>query len=251
MTTAARAKGKSTDPAADVAEVRRGLDLLNVPGGVVEIRALKIPQQGRGKPFTAAGYFTDLDKAAQAAVALDARKAAGVYLVLNETNPALLARSPNQATDHLEPTTSDIDIIRRRWLPLDFDPKRPSGISSTNAEHDAAQAAARECADWLREDAGWPEPILADSGNGWHVLYRVDLPNDEAARRLCKEQSGRSPSGSPGGALTLTRPFTTRPAFSRSTAQQHARGATWPIGRIGWPGSSTSPPRSKSFPSPS
>ena len=184
MTTAARAKGKSTDPAADVAEVRRGLDLLNVPGGVVEIRALKIPQQGRGKPFTAAGYFTNLDKAAQAAVALDARKAAGVYLVLNETNPALLARSPNQATDHLEPTTSDIDIIRRRWLPLDFDPKRPSGISSTNAEHDAAQAAARECADWLREDAGWPEPILADSGNGWHVLYRVDLPNDEAARAL-------------------------------------------------------------------
>ncbi len=27
---------------------------------------------------------------------------------------------------------------------------------------------------------GWPEPILADSGNGAHLLYRIDLPaNDD------------------------------------------------------------------------
>jgi hypothetical protein len=184
VTTAARSKVKSTEPAADPAEIRRALDLLAVPGGVVELRAIKIP--GHGKPHNAAGYFTDLDTAAQAAATLDRRKAAGVYVVLNEINPALLARSPNQTTDHLEPTTSDGDIIRRRWFPLDFDPKRPAGISSTNAEHDAAEAVARECADWLREDVGWPDPVLADSGNGWHLLYRVDLPNDEAAREIVK-----------------------------------------------------------------
>ena len=25
-------------------------------------------------------------------------------------------------------------------------------------------------------NAGWPEPVLATSGNGFHLLYRVDLP---------------------------------------------------------------------------
>ena len=120
--------------AADVDEIRRALDLLTVPGGVVEIRGLHVPT-GRGKPCTVAGYFLDLDKAAEAAAALDTRKAAGVYLVLNEVNPALLARSPDQLTDHLDPTTSDGDIIRRRWLPLDVDPIRPAGVSSSEDEH--------------------------------------------------------------------------------------------------------------------
>ena len=91
MTTTTKPAG-ALDGQADVAEIRRALDLLAVPGGVVEIRALKIP--GRGKPHSAAGYFTDLDKAAEAAAALDGRKAGGVYLVLNEINPALFAQAP-------------------------------------------------------------------------------------------------------------------------------------------------------------
>jgi hypothetical protein len=27
---------------------------------------------------------------------------------------------------------------------------------------------------------GWPEPILGDSGNGYHLLYRIDLPTEES-----------------------------------------------------------------------
>jgi hypothetical protein len=171
-------------PAADVAEIRRALDLLTVPGGVVEIRALKIP--GRGKPHGAAGYFLDRDKATQAAAALDARKAGGVYLVLNEINPDLLARSPDRATDHLDPLTGDGDIIRRRWLPLDFDPTRPAGISATEDEHCNAEDVARTCAAWL-SSLGWPAAILADSGNGAHLLFRIDLPNDETSTTLVRD----------------------------------------------------------------
>ena len=33
---------------------------------------------------------------------------------------------------------------------------------------------------------GFPEPIKADSGNGAHLLYRIDLPNDESATALVK-----------------------------------------------------------------
>jgi len=34
---------------------------------------------------------------------------------------------------------------------------------------------------------GWPEPIAADSGNGAHLLYRIDLPNDSESAQLIKQ----------------------------------------------------------------
>ncbi len=163
---------------------RQALDLLAVPGGVVEIRGLHVPTR-HGKAMTVAGYFSDLNQAAQAAATLDSRKASGVYLVLNELTPALLARSPNVLTDGLQTTTSDNDIIRRQWLPLDFDAVRPAGISASEDEHAAAEDVGRQCAAWLSSQ-GWPEPMQGDSGNGWHVLYRVDLPNDQEAANLVR-----------------------------------------------------------------
>ena len=62
----------STTTQADAVEIQRGLDLLAVPGGVAEIRGLHVPA-GRGKPCVVAGYFSDLDKAAQAAAATAAK----------------------------------------------------------------------------------------------------------------------------------------------------------------------------------
>jgi hypothetical protein len=95
----------------------------------------------------------------------------------------LLARSANRLTEYAKHTTADVDIIARRWLLIDFDPVRPVGISSTDPEHEAALGRARVCSDWLRS-LGWPAPILADSGNGAHLLYRIDLPNDPASLAL-------------------------------------------------------------------
>jgi hypothetical protein len=59
----------------------------------------------------------------------------GIYITLNPTNPALLARSANRLQNRVQVTTSDSDIFARRWLLLDFDPVRPSGISSMDKEH--------------------------------------------------------------------------------------------------------------------
>ena len=39
--------------------------------------------------------------------------------------------------------------------------------------------------DYLKEQ-GWPEPVVGDSGNGAHLLYRVDLPNDRESMELVK-----------------------------------------------------------------
>lgn len=150
-------------------------------GDVVEVRAL-----GKQKGIVQSGYFRDHAKMAETIRVLDTTgEHKGIYFVLNEINPALFARRPDALSSPREgmATTSDADITRRRWFPVDLDPTRPAEISSSDDEHEAALQRAREVCAHLR-DLGWPEPILADSGNGAHLLYRIDLPNDEASTDL-------------------------------------------------------------------
>ena len=173
-------RSSSTRGASD--EIRTAVNVLVASGSVIEVRAL-------ADGVTHSGYFDDHEALARAAEALDADPAiAGIYVTLNDVNPALLARRANRIKMRLsrkDATTADADIVRRRWFPIDIDPVRPSGVSSTDAEHDAALAAAERIAAYLAEQ-GFPAPIRADSGNGAHLLYRVDLENDEAATALVK-----------------------------------------------------------------
>ena len=161
-------------------EIRRAVALL--ADGVIEVRAL-------ADGVTHSGYFDDHEALARAVEALDADPAvAGIYVTLNTVNPALLARRANRIKMRLsrkDATTADADILRRRWLPVDIDPVRPSGVSSTDDEHDAALNAAERIAAYLKEQ-GFPAPVRADSGNGAHLLYRIDLPNDDPSTALVK-----------------------------------------------------------------
>jgi len=162
-------------------EVSRALSLLFEPGQVVEVRA--ITEEGM-----ASGYFDDPAALVAAVEPLDATGTAGIYVTLNEVDPALLSRRANRVKMRLskkDATTADSDIVRRRWFPVDIDPVRPSGVSSTDQEHQSALGRAREIAAYLAE-RGWPDPVLADSGNGAHLLYRIDMPNDEESRDLVK-----------------------------------------------------------------
>ena len=173
-------RSSSTRGASD--EIRSAVNALAASGSVVEVRAL-------ADGVTHSGYFDDFESLARAVEALDADPSvAGIYVTLNTVNPALLARRANRIKMRLsrkDATTADADILRRRWFPVDIDPVRPSGVSSTDAEHDAALAAAERIAAYLAEQ-GFPAPVRADSGNGAHLLYRVDLGNDEAATALVK-----------------------------------------------------------------
>ncbi len=120
---------------------------------------------------------------------LDFSTVNGVYITLNEVAPALLARRANRVKMRLgrkDATTADSDIVRRRWFPVDIDPVRPSGVSSTAEEHALALKKAEDLAAWLGEH-GFPEPVRGDSGNGAHLLYRVDLPNDDDSRQLVQQ----------------------------------------------------------------
>src|SRR5271157_571201 len=158
------------------------VSLLFSPGQVVEVRAL-------ADQHTHSGYFSDLTALVRAVEPLDADTSVlGIYGTLNVVNPALLSRRANRIKMRLsrhDATTGDADILSRRWLPIDIDPKRPSGVSSTDEEHNLALAKAGEIAAWL-SSLGFPAPVTGDSGNGAHLLYRIDLPNDEASTALVK-----------------------------------------------------------------
>src|SRR5262245_25663186 len=127
-----------------------------------------------------------MDKLANEAIKLSG-DASGVYVTINPVLPALLARSNNQTKPWVKHTTSDKEVLKRRWIPLDFDPIRPPGISSTDTEHNCALLMASECAQFL-QGLGFLENsiIVADSGNGAHVLIPIDLPNDEESTQLVK-----------------------------------------------------------------
>lgn len=157
-------------------DIRHALSILKLPGEVFEIRTLDARKQGSYKTGTISGYFDNIDSCIDQLKRLEA--ASGVYFTLNKIDPALLARRVNRL-DYGGATTSDTNILRREWLILDADPVRPSGISSTGEEKQAARGVAREVYGRLAE-RGWPKPIVCDSGNGWHLLYRIDLPSQDS-----------------------------------------------------------------------
>lgn len=166
----------------DMTEIRRGIAALFRAGDIVELRAIEFGP----RKVVASGYFDDLEKAAEAAAKMSGN-ASGVYCVLNEINPALLARAANRTVERPKATTGDADVLQRRWLPIDIDAKRPAGISSTDAEHQAALDATVAVKDCLIRLGFLENSIVrGDSGNGGHVLIRVDLPNDDQSRDLVR-----------------------------------------------------------------
>ena len=165
----------------DRSDILRTAQLFCEPGDVWELR---IPKAGKSK--TISGYFDKPAAFADAVVGLADEGFAGYYFTINAVKPDLLARSANKYEKWAENTTSDDDILKRRWLPIDLDPRRPAGISSSGEEHATALQMTMEIRQWLVEDLGWPANafIRADSGNGGHLSAKIDLSNDEGAKKL-------------------------------------------------------------------
>ncbi|MDG2410164.1 MAG: YfjI family protein, partial [Pirellulales bacterium] len=105
--------------------------------------------------------------------------AKGIYIAPNPVNPALLSRAANRIRKAQKgESTGDSDIVCRKWLLIDTDPQRASGISASEAEHQMALDLADAINAHLK-DYGWPDPIIADSGNGAHLFYRIDLTAED------------------------------------------------------------------------
>lgn len=162
-------------------KVAEWLSVLIDKDQVVELRVLGYADGAYRRPAIMSGFFDGDTLRDMAHDALDlTAKAKGVYLTLNPVNPDLLARRYNRV-DYAGDSgdlACDGDVLRRRWLLVDADPVRISGVSSTDAEKAMAKDVILQVRGCLG-GCGWPEPILADSGNGYHLLYRIDLPAED------------------------------------------------------------------------
>jgi len=170
-----------TTPTPDAAAILAALPVLFTQDDVIELRAFP-----KGRKRTDAGYFDGQHwpQLAEHAARLSASGAA-VYVTLNPVDPQLLSRYNNRIEGFASTTTTDKQVTRRRWLLIDIDPVRPSGTSATDAQLDAAKVKARAVYGYLN-GIGWPAPLVAESGNGMHLLYALDLPNDDDATALVK-----------------------------------------------------------------
>lgn len=179
--TLGKTKALPIAPSPDKAIILAALDVLFDPADVIELRAFH-----RGRKRTEAGYFDvdHRDALADHATRLSVSGAA-VYITLNPVEPQLLSRYCNRVESLATSTTTDRQVMRRRWLLIDLDPVRPSGTSATDTQLEATYIKAREVYSYLK-GIGWPAPVVAISGNGYHLLYAIDLPNDEASTALVK-----------------------------------------------------------------
>jgi len=151
-------------------------------GKVIELRALDF--NGRSNNIFS-GYFDQEDSFVNAARQAN-QESSGVYCTVNHCNPQLLARRANRAMQFAKSTTSDGDILRRQYLPIDLDPQRPAGTSSSDEQHEASIKRSRVVFDYIKSN-NWNEPLIVDSGNGAHLLLPFYYPNDENSKVLASK----------------------------------------------------------------
>lgn len=149
------------------------------PDAVVELRALGVHDGTKGKSVWAGTFLgTELRELATAGLQLSGN-CHGVYYTLNPLRPDRHVRqAPRVRKVHGGDTAKDEHVAARRWVLVDVDPVKPPAHkddSATDAEKARTLDVARRVQLYLRED-GWPEPVLSDSGNGHHLLYRLAEP---------------------------------------------------------------------------
>jgi hypothetical protein len=171
-----KATGESaTGQGIDRDGVLHALSLLATPGEGVQLQALP---SGRCQVFAASDADAMLRWVdANAHETPIESRGAGTYYSLN----------PVRADLQLEPGKGIKvgDVVWRRRLLFDLDTIRPKDTSASEAEKEESRVLAEKMVGALTERE-WPAPAVIDSGNGWHLVYAIDLPNTKHSQALTK-----------------------------------------------------------------
>ena len=147
-------------------------------GNFTEIRLL-------GK-FSYSGYFNSYEAIEKAIEPYSELEEEQMYFVINKIDDACYGRQQTgKIVKSPKITTNDTDIVRRRWVLCDFDPVRKSGTNSSNEELEYAHKRAQDVFKFLRSK-GFSEPVICMSGNGYHLMYKIDEDVSEGTKETIK-----------------------------------------------------------------
>ena len=166
----------------DEQEIRKAVAVLKPNGELFEIRYIPTTKN-RYEIYS--GYFTNADTLISELSRFEPRERGNLYFTLNKINQACYSRTQRDRFIKTSGSTSDSDIVGYQWLMIDFDPERPSDTSASNDELEAAHHKAIAVYRYLANN-GFTEPIVAISGNGYHLLYRINLAATDERRELVK-----------------------------------------------------------------
>lgn len=160
--------------------IENGVKSLFPAGQIVELRAMKTDGTILSGLYTDHIRLTDDIRFLNSDATFKA-----IYTTLNPVRKSWLDAGEMAVNGYRRATkaTKDADIDRRTWLLIDLDPVRPSNTSSTDSELAKAEELMLRVANYLN-DQRWPRPFICESGNGMHLLYRIDLPNTSEVTTL-------------------------------------------------------------------
>ena len=178
MSDAASHYDNATRPMEKQEEILRAADALFEPGQLVEVRL-----KGRDGQI-ASRYYKDREKMAAVLAKQDATEnwAAAWWTLQQLKAEAHVGKQTGE-------TTKRDDIANYRWLVIDIDrtDKQSKKLNATSVEKEQLLAVARDVMAWLAE-RGVRDCILADSGNGYHILIKLSpLVANERNHKLIKE----------------------------------------------------------------
>ena len=146
---------------------------------LVEIRML-------GK-FAYSGYYKNIDKLIEDIKPYEELPDEQIYFTLNEIDDGCYGRAQcEKIIKGPKTTTNDNNITRRQWVLIDYDPVRVTGTNATEEEFELAHKKAQQVFLYLRK-CGFSDPVICKSGNGWHTVYKVDMPNTEEVRDMLSQ----------------------------------------------------------------
>lgn len=165
----------------DIPEIEKTLRLSS---GKVELRILR-----NESGIADIGIFDNKETLIQTLKDYDANEPVQVYITRQHLSDSVV-QTYNEHYNKLEykapRAVKDGDSDYYMYFIVDLDPERPSKTSATDEEKRSALELANTVMQYL-ERKGWPFPIIADSGNGFHLLYRIQLANNDDNKRLLKD----------------------------------------------------------------
>lgn len=144
--------------------LRQWYDVFKDNKELVEIRILD-PETKRSY----SGYFTDIETILRE---IKRYEKCNLYFTLNVIDPACYSREQHdKISTRPKSTTSDNEILARKWCLIDIDCEKPSDTNSTDEEKELAKQVVNNVYKFLR-DEGFEQPVICDSANGFHLLYK-------------------------------------------------------------------------------